>query len=187
MFICQVISFAINPWFLLGSASIFIRFLGSYQIFLSAITGILICNYYVVLRGQLNVPDLYTADKSGVYYFTKGWNIRAYIAYLVAVAVNFAGFLGNMGVTVPVGITRFYYFAYPVGLLLSFGVFLLCSLVSKPAHTVPFSEWSEPKNYVRPEEDTENGPVLNGMKPGSSTDVQMENEEKAPKVKEQLA
>jgi NCS1 family nucleobase:cation symporter-1 len=42
-FICAVTSYAINPWYLLGSASIFVSFLASYQIFLSAITGVLLC------------------------------------------------------------------------------------------------------------------------------------------------
>lgn len=161
MFICQVVSVLINPWFLLGSASIFIQFLGSYQIFLAAITGILICNYYVISRGSLVVPDLYTGDKSGAYYFTKGWNIRAYIAYVVTLAVGFAGFLGNMGVKVPLLITRMYYFAYPIGIFVSFGVFLLCNLVVKPAHIVPFNKWLEPKNYIRPEDDT--GTVLESV------------------------
>lgn len=155
MFLCQLLSFAINPWFLLGSASVFLRFIGSYQIFLAAITGILICNYYVVSRGQLLVPDLFTGDKAGAYYYTRGWNVRAYIAYFATIALNFAGFLGNMGVPVPQPVTRMYYFAYPVGLILSFSIFLACNLVSKPAHAVPFHEWREPKNYVRPEEDAE--------------------------------
>lgn len=162
MLICQFISFAINPWFLLGSASIFITFLGSYQIFLAAITGILICNYYVISRGYLQVPDLYTGDKSGVYYFTKGWNIRAYVAYLITVAVNFAGFLGNMGVHVPIGIKRFYYFAYPVGITMSFGIFWICNLIWPPAHHMPLSEWHEPGNYTRPDEDPQHLTALEG-------------------------
>ncbi|KAF2793243.1 putative uridine permease [Melanomma pulvis-pyrius CBS 109.77] len=170
MFLCQVLSFLINPWFLLSSASVFIRFLGSYQMFLAAITGILLCNYYVVSRGELLVPDLFMGGRSGAYYFSRGWNFRAYIAYVVTVAVNFAGFLGNMGVEVPIGITRFYYFAYPVGLFLSFSIFLLCNLISRPAHIVPWGRWREPKNYVRPEEDTRSpGIVLIGTELDSET------------------
>jgi NCS1 family nucleobase:cation symporter-1 len=195
MFICQFISFAINPWYLLGSASIFIQFLGSYQIFLGAITGILICNYYVVSRGDLRMPDLFTGERSGAYYFSRGWNIRAYIAYIVAVGVNFAGFLGNMGVKVPVGITRLYYFAYPVGLFLSFGVFLLCNIISPPAHNhiVPWGKWREPKNYIRPEEDTEDlGDVVIGLELKSEAECNSvartgHDREKRPGVSEEVS
>ncbi|KAF4635571.1 hypothetical protein G7Y89_g2522 [Cudoniella acicularis] len=96
-FICAVISFAINPWYLLGSASIFISFLASYQIFLSAITGVLLCHYYIVSRGYLEIGDLYTSRKDGVYHYFYGWNWRAYLTYIIGIAPNFYGFLNNMG------------------------------------------------------------------------------------------
>lgn len=70
-----------NPWYLLGSASIFISFLASYQIFLSSITGILLAHYYIVTRGYLQINDLYTSNKSGAYWYKGGWNWRAYMAY----------------------------------------------------------------------------------------------------------
>lgn len=106
-FICAAISYAINPWYLLGSASIFVSFLASSQIFLSAITAVLLCNYYLIARGYLHMPDCFAANKSGVYYYTAGWNLRAYIVYLMGSAPNFYGFLNNMGVGAPIGITRF--------------------------------------------------------------------------------
>jgi len=160
MFICQIVSLAINPWYLLGSASVFIKFLASYQVFLSSITGVLICNYYIVARGYFKIPDLYTANKSGVYYFNHGWNFRAYIAYVLAICPNFAGFLGNMGLSMPMGITRFYYFAYPIGLVVSFGTFWVSNILWKPTLMMPLSEWHEPKNYIRPEEDIDGVVVL---------------------------
>jgi nucleobase:cation symporter-1, NCS1 family len=110
-FICAVISYAINPWYLLGSASILVSFLASYQILLSAITGVLLCNYYLITRGYLHMPDCFTANKSGVYHYTGGWNLRAYIAYVVGIILNFYGFLNNMGVSALIGVTRSYYFA----------------------------------------------------------------------------
>jgi len=64
-FVCAVISSAINPWYLLGSASIFLSFQASYQIFLSAITGVLLCNYYLIARRSLNMRDCLMASKSG--------------------------------------------------------------------------------------------------------------------------
>ncbi|RMZ86013.1 hypothetical protein DV737_g184, partial [Chaetothyriales sp. CBS 132003] len=150
-YICQIASFALNPWYLLGSASIFVSFLASYQIFLSAITGVLLCNYYIISRGYMYIPDLFTSSKQGKYYFTHGWNIRAYVAYIIGVAPNFAGFLGNMGVPMPLGITRFYYFAYWVGIFIAGGVYYgIC--MWKPVSVQYNSGWREVKNYVRPEE-----------------------------------
>jgi NCS1 family nucleobase:cation symporter-1 len=151
-FICAVISFAINPWYLLGSASIFISFLASYQIFLSSITGVLLCHYYIITRGYLEIDDLYTARRNGVYRYFHGWNWRAYLAYLIGIAPNFYGFLNNMGVVAPVGVTKAYYFAYEIGLFISFCTYWAANYLSPPALSFPLSEWREPRDYVRPEE-----------------------------------
>ncbi|KKY20788.1 putative uridine permease [Phaeomoniella chlamydospora] len=150
-FICAIVSFAINPWYLLGSASIFVSFMSSYQIFLSSITGVLLVNYYLIARGYLQMPDLFTSSKTGVYYYTHGWNIRAYIAYVLGVIPNFYGFLNNMGVSAPIGVTRFYYFAYWVGLFVSGLSFWIGCKVKPPA--IMNTTWQEPKNYIRPEEE----------------------------------
>ena len=63
----MIITIAINPWFLLGSAGIFISFIASYQIFLFAIIGVLLVDYYLINKGRLDLEWLYTADKSGLY------------------------------------------------------------------------------------------------------------------------
>ncbi|PYH91152.1 NCS1 nucleoside transporter [Aspergillus ellipticus CBS 707.79] len=146
-FICAILSFAICPWYLLATASVFITFLSSYQIFLSAIAGVLLCDYYVVRRGLLHIPELYTANPTGIYHFLHGFNLRGFCAYLVAVAPNFYGFLNQMGVKAPMGIKRFYFVAYPVGLLVAFGVYCLLSFLFPPAGMAKTREWKEPKDY----------------------------------------
>uniref|UniRef100_A0A8H7KA92 Uncharacterized protein n=1 Tax=Bionectria ochroleuca TaxID=29856 RepID=A0A8H7KA92_BIOOC len=141
-FICAVLSYAICPWYLLSSAAVFITFLASYQIFLSAIAGIMICDYYLIQRGLLDVPSLYSLDKDGAYRFFHGFNIRAFAVYLIAVAPNFYGFLNRLGVAAPLGIQEFYYVAYPVGVLLAFLGFYLANLLSPLAWSERLVGWS---------------------------------------------
>ncbi|KAJ5584451.1 uncharacterized protein N7459_004251 [Penicillium hispanicum] len=147
-FICAIFSYAICPWYLLSTAAIFITFLSSYQIFLSAIAGILICDYYLIRRGYFNIPSLYTANPEGLYRYFHGFNPRAFVAYIVAVAPNFYGFLHQMGVKAPLGIQRFYYVAYPTGLVVAFGVYYLCCLASAPTGMEKSSGWREPQDYL---------------------------------------
>ncbi|KAH7363280.1 NCS1 nucleoside transporter [Plectosphaerella cucumerina] len=168
-FVCAVISFAINPWFLLGSASVFVSFLASYQIFLSAITGVLLVNYYIIARGHINIPDCFTSSASGAYYYTHGWNLRAYGAYVVGIIPNFYGFLNNMGVKAPIGVTRFYFFAYWVGLALSGLTFWVSCKQWPPA--VMEHGWKEPRDYVRPEEDEANGVIEAVNMPGEAIET----------------
>ncbi|KAK6212464.1 hypothetical protein LQW54_005238 [Pestalotiopsis sp. IQ-011] len=147
-FICAVLSYAICPWYLLSSAAVFINFLSSYQIFLSAIAGILICDYYVLRRGFLDIPALYSREKGSTYAYWHGWNFRAFAVYLIAIAPNFYGFLNQMGVEAPVGVQRFYYVAYPTGLILALLSFYLVNRVFPERGARQVSGWSEPKDYV---------------------------------------
>ncbi|KAL4782610.1 NCS1 nucleoside transporter [Aspergillus varians] len=147
-FICAVLSYAINPWYLLSSASVFINFLSSYQIFLSAITGILLCDYYLLRRGNLSIPDLYTASPSSPYHYYHGFGLRAFAAYILAIIPNFYGFLNQMGVGANIGVQRFYYVAYPVGLLVALGSYCAFVWVWEVEGVVWGWGWREPKDYL---------------------------------------
>lgn len=57
-----------------------------------------------------------------------------------------------MGVRAPMGVTRAYYFAYPIGLFISFFTYWAVNWISPPPLAFPLSEWHEPKDYIRPEE-----------------------------------
>lgn len=147
-FICAILSFAICPWYLLSTAAVFINFLSSYQIFLSAITGILICDYYLLRRGYLRVDDLYRSDPESPYAFCKGFNFRAFAIYIIAVAPNFYGFLHQMGVHAGVKVEKAYYFAYPIGLLLAFGGFFVINRILAVDDSTRATKWQEPKEHV---------------------------------------
>lgn len=133
LLICTVLAYACVPWKLLGTATHFISWLSSYQIFLSAIAGILLCHYYMVSGGLLLIePDCYSTSKSSVYNYFHGLNPRAYIAYILGVAPNFYGFLGQLGLKISQPATRYFYFAYPIGLFVSFTSYFLLNIYFPP-------------------------------------------------------
>ncbi|RGP78377.1 hypothetical protein FLONG3_3513 [Fusarium longipes] len=166
-FICAVVSYAICPWYLLSSASVFINFLSSYQIFLSAITGILVCDYYLLRRGLFDIPMLYSGHKASTYYFFHGFNLRAFAVYLIAIAPNFYGFLSQMGVVAPLGIQRFYYVAYPVGLFIAFGGYWLVNVVFPSDGSPKLSGWQEPQDFVEDHDNTFVDVVVNSSEASS--------------------
>jgi NCS1 family nucleobase:cation symporter-1 len=176
-YIAAIISYAMCPWYILGSASSFVSWLASYQyvvcserlctvlmvmhrIFLSSITGVMLCQYFLVSKGYFDVPDLYTSSSSGRYYYYKGWNYRAYIAYIIGIAPNFYGFLGVFGLHITEAATRMYYFAYPMGLVLSFSSYYALCLLDPPPYSRTKGAWQEPRQYVGPDD------VLDGLSPG---------------------
>lgn len=57
-----------------------------------------------------------------------------------------------MGVKAPQGIQRFYYIAYPTGLIVAFVVYYLTCLASAPPGMEKASGWMEPSDYVEDED-----------------------------------
>lgn len=71
-----------------------------------------------------------------------------------------------MGVRAPLGIQRFYYVAYPTGLLAAFVVYYSGCLVFSPKGMVKGKGWKEPKDYV--DEDDASGDVIDGVEVDSA-------------------
>lgn len=111
---------------------------------------------------------LYSGHKDSTYYFFHGFNPRAFAVYLIAIAPNFYGFLYQMGVPAPLGIQRFYYVAYPVGLLLAFGSFWLFNLLFPTKNSSKLLGWHEPKDFVEAHDDTFGDVVIHSSDAGSN-------------------
>ncbi|KAF2000822.1 hypothetical protein P154DRAFT_545377 [Amniculicola lignicola CBS 123094] len=89
-------SWGFVPWKILASAAKFLAFLGGYTIFLGPMTSILMCDYFIVRRGNVSVPDMY--DFHGMYrYHPKfGTNWRAVVAFIIGCIPPLPGFVNNI-------------------------------------------------------------------------------------------
>ncbi|PGH17589.1 hypothetical protein AJ80_04768 [Polytolypa hystricis UAMH7299] len=122
-YICAAVGFAMCPWHLLSSSNSFTTYLSAYSVFLSSIAGVMICDYYIVRKGYLEVKQLYSARKHSPYYFVFGVSWHAYTAYISGILVNIVGFVGAVGHTVPIGATYVYNLNFFAGLIVSMGVY----------------------------------------------------------------
>jgi NCS1 family nucleobase:cation symporter-1 len=91
--ITAVLGVLMAPWYLYNNLGAYIfTWLIGYSALLGPIAGIMLCDYYLVRRTNLNVDALY--DEKGEYaYGGSGWNWRALAAFAIAVAPNLPGFL----------------------------------------------------------------------------------------------
>lgn len=115
-YIAAIVGLCMLPWNLLKSSNNFTTYLSAYAVFLSSIAGVMLADYYVVHKGQYCVSDLYDAKKDGWYYYSYGFNIRAYVAYVAGILINVVGFAGATGQTVPVAATRIYDLSFFTGM-----------------------------------------------------------------------
>lgn len=127
-YITAFIAIAIMPWKILESTQGYIfTWLIGYSALLGPIAGILIVDYYLIRKTQLDVGQLYVAD--GKYAYGNGWNMAAIIAFVIGVAPNIPGFLNAaFPASFPETSAFFktiYTYAWFVGLVLSSAFYLL--------------------------------------------------------------
>lgn len=60
------------------------KFVDTLGAVLAPLYGIMIADYFILRRQRLDLQELYSADPKGSYYFTKGWNVRALVAFSIA-------------------------------------------------------------------------------------------------------
>ena len=88
--IAAVIGIAILPWKLLDAYQ---TWLISYSGLLGAVGGVIMCDYAVLRRGRLSLPDLYGAPERGIPLYGARVNPRALIATAAGVLVPVLGLL----------------------------------------------------------------------------------------------
>jgi NCS1 family nucleobase:cation symporter-1 len=87
-----VIAILMMPWKVLESTQGYIfTWLIGYSALLGPVAGILIVDYYLIRKKDLNVEGLYS--ETGPYTYASGWNWVALIALVLGVLPNVPGFL----------------------------------------------------------------------------------------------
>jgi len=80
------------PWKLLGDFSAYIfGWLIGYSGLLGPIAGVMIADYFLVRRADLNINDLYR--RGGIYEYSRGFNFRGLGALVAGVAVAISGLI----------------------------------------------------------------------------------------------
>ncbi|KAH6647216.1 allantoin [Truncatella angustata] len=117
-FIAQCLGFAIVPWKILQSASIFTTFLSGYGLFMASVVAIMLADYFVLTNGNIATGWLFNPQKTNVHYrYYGGWNMQAVIAYIAGIAMPFPGFAASLGAT---GVNQSGEDMFYIGWLLSF-------------------------------------------------------------------
>lgn len=88
--IASIISLLICPWKLMENQDSIYLFLDIIGGMLGPVIGVMMAHYFIVMRGQINLDELYTAP--GDYkYFDNGFNVTAFLVTIVAVILSLGG------------------------------------------------------------------------------------------------
>jgi len=132
MCLMSMLAFIIQPWQLMNGASKFLTVLGGYGVFLGPMTGIMFADYFLVRHRLLKLTDLYEPSAKSIYWYWKGLNWRAPVAWVMGVWITLPGFaqyVRDSHVELQ-GWSQLYYFSWPLGALLSIGTYCLLHRLS---------------------------------------------------------
>ncbi len=126
--ITGIIGILMFPWKLYADPSGYIfTWLIGYSALLGPIGGIMIADYFVYRKRQLEVDDLYR--ENGRYRYSGGFSAVAILTLMLAVLPNLPGFLVNVKLlsaeSVPPFLVALYNYAWFVGFTIAFVVYLL--------------------------------------------------------------
>ena len=126
--ITAVLGIVMMPWKLMADPSGYIfTWLIGYSALLGPIAGIMIADYFVYRRRELDVRGLYR--ENGPYTFTRGFSLVGLGALVLAVLPCLPGFLATVGAvsrdSVPTFLLTIYNLAWFVGFFTAFVLYLL--------------------------------------------------------------
>lgn len=79
-YLTAILGLAINPWYLLSGAVVFLSVMSSYSIFIQPFLGIIVANYFIVQKRRVKVAHLYRLGAQSIYWYDFGLNWRAVVA-----------------------------------------------------------------------------------------------------------
>lgn len=100
--VSAVIGLVILPWNLYNNPLVIVYFLGGLGALLGPLFGVVMADYWLIRRGKVNVPELYSASPAGTYFYKNGVNPKAITAMVPAAVVALAiAFVPTLGAAAP--------------------------------------------------------------------------------------
>ncbi|ROV96956.1 hypothetical protein VSDG_04129 [Cytospora chrysosperma] len=119
-------AFIMQPWSLLNSATSFLTVVGSLSVFLGPLMGIMFADYFLIRKTTVQLTALYGNSSTSIYWYSKGWNWRAAVAWPVGVWMLMPGLVQRVVASGDIwpGWTRLYQLAWFLGCIVSGLVYL---------------------------------------------------------------
>lgn len=114
--ITALFAYIIMPWKLMENSTSIFTFLGIIGGLLGPVIGVMLADYFVIRKKELNLLELYSED--GQYFYKNGFNPSAYIATIVA------GVIALIGQFVPF-FKPLYDLSWFVGTFVAFGLYII--------------------------------------------------------------
>ena len=85
--VSAIIGLVLLPWNLYNSPVVIEYFLGGLGAILGPLFGVIMADYWLIRKAQINVPDLYKEEATADYFYSNGFHRQAILALIPAAAI----------------------------------------------------------------------------------------------------
>ena len=118
-FIISILGFAVGIFWLTYLSQIgILSFIDTFGAFFGPIFGVMICDFYLINKGNLINKDLYSLEKNGAYYYSGGWHLKGIYSVIL-------GFIFSASTIWNSNLMFLQSFSWIIGLFVSFVVYFL--------------------------------------------------------------
>lgn len=150
--ILAALGLASNPWQILSSAATFLNVISGLGMFVAPMTGIMLCDYLIVRKRRVSIPDLYSGEPSTKYWYRNGFHWRAIVAFVLGVWPFCPGFIMTLaegGTSSDDGWIKLFNISFLVGIALGFFLFLGICIVSPPPHRLEGDDFLDDERFCK--------------------------------------
>ncbi|KAK2011573.1 NCS1 nucleoside transporter [Colletotrichum eremochloae] len=132
--LAAALSWAVQPWEFYNTASVFVAVAASFSVFMGPLTGIMMTDYFIIRRQKIEVSQLYTGSKDGAYWYSYGFNWRAFVAWVVCFVPAMPGMIAavNPSIKINDGLYKYYLGNYIFGFLEAGVLYAILTFAFKP-------------------------------------------------------
>ncbi|KAH8753088.1 permease for cytosine/purines, uracil, thiamine, allantoin-domain-containing protein [Diaporthe sp. PMI_573] len=92
-YIIACLGICTNPWQITTTAATFIQVLSGFGTFYGPISGILVADFWIVRKRLIKMRDLYIGNEESIYWYSHGFNWRAFVTFAVSIAPALPGYI----------------------------------------------------------------------------------------------
>lgn len=136
--ITALLSWCTQPWNFYNTSSVFLTVMSSFGVVVTPIIAILIADFLVVRKSLLPLMSLYSTCPDGVFYFTKGFNLRAILVWAATVIPGIPGLIASVAsIDIPEGLNEFFYGNIIFAFVCPFILYLIVCKIWPPQLGIP--------------------------------------------------
>ena len=95
-----------------------LSFIDTFGAFFGPIFGVMICDFYLINKGNLINKDIYSLERNSAYYYSSGWHLKGVYSIII-------GFIFSASTIWNSNLMFLQSFSWIIGLIISFVVYYL--------------------------------------------------------------